>query len=251
MFNEKGWKHFVLKFWSIFTLISSSRGRSCTLKVNSGAQQVWPDLCTGIWLDLTCGLEGRGSLAAWMRVENATPIWVVAAHAQQFRTSHPTACHVENLGCCSTCPSVRCFWLASSELGVIELVPESNPATLRRVNGPHALLVGQGRCACVPPLLPNLTIALLRLKPSLPFTFLDDILHTLLITSFRVSLTRLPFLLLWSLYWYLAKGTIYLKLLSDVIFSTLPLHPLYHVRIFFSPLLRSETTSVYIRSANK
>lgn len=162
--------------------------RSCTLKVNSGAQQVWPDLCTGIWLDLTCELEGRGSLAAWMRVENATPIWIVAAHAQQFRTSHPTACHVENLGCCSTCPYVRCFWLASSELGVIELVPESNPATLRRVNGPHALLVGQGRCAYVLSLLPNLTLALYQLPYVLSRHFPLHFLKT-----FCIYFLSLPF----------------------------------------------------------
>ena len=149
---------------------------------------MWPDLCTGIWLDLTCGLEGRGSLAAWMRVENATPIWVVAAHAQQFRTSHPTACHVENLGCCSTCPSVRCFWLASSELGVIELVPESNPATLRRVNGPHALLVGQGRCAYVLPLLPNLTLTLYQLPYVLSRHFPSHFL-----TTFCIHFLSLPY----------------------------------------------------------
>lgn len=105
----------------------------------------------------------RGSLAARIRVANATPIGAFAAHARDLGASHPTACHVERLLCRSTCPSALCFWLASSELGVIELVPESNPVTLRRMNEPHALLLGQGRCACV--CFSNCLIHGLILKP--------------------------------------------------------------------------------------
>ena len=53
----------------VFTISNSRREN-----MHGESELRCPDICLGIWLDLTCGLKGRGSRELCVRVANATPL---------------------------------------------------------------------------------------------------------------------------------------------------------------------------------